>query len=268
MLDFIMLDTQSPFFTPSRTDGVSLTESKLRSAIISGLLAPGGRLSEIEICKTYGQGRGIVRAALSKLAYAGFVVSQPRSGWRVSPISAAGLREIIMARSRLEGLLAEVPLSEEDLAHIQTICDMQAVLWAAASIVPSEHGSLLLSYDRQVRDMLAAKLKAPLIASWLGNLWDKSERYLNYFERSHERSAPLFDWAPFIEAKRQMKHADASYVLDESCAAFARFAQASLLESDLIAPETHKETPRASRTKAAAPQESSLSRERPSKRTI
>jgi DNA-binding GntR family transcriptional regulator len=262
-----MLDTHSPFLIPGHSDAVNLAEGKLRSAIIAGVLAPGERLSEIEICKMYGQGRGIVRVALSKLAYAGFVVSQPRSGWKVSPISAAGLREIIMARGRLEGLLAEVPLSESDLVRIQTICDMQAALWSAPSIESSEHVSLQLSYDRQIREILAAKLKAPLIAGWLGNLWDKSERYLNYFERSGERSAPRFDWVPFIEAKKLMNHADAVHVLNEGCEAFARFAGSTLLESDLVAPATPKEMSRAARTKNASQQETSRRSERPSTRT-
>lgn len=261
-----MLDTQSPFLNQNQPGAVGLTESKLRSAVIAGGLAPGARLSEIELCKVYGQGRGIVRVALGKLAHAGFVVSQPRSGWKVSPISAAGLREVIMARGRLESLLAEVPLPEGDLARIQTISDMQAALQSAPPMMSAEPMALQRVYDRQIRDMLAARLRAPLIAEWLGNLWDKSERYLNYFERSTGRSAPRFDWVPFIEAKTRMNSDDAARLLSEGCEAFAHFAQSSLLESDLIAPDTAKQAPEA--PKALLLQKSAPRRERPSKRTI
>jgi DNA-binding GntR family transcriptional regulator len=268
MLDFAMLDTQSPFFGQAKPDAVTLTETMLRTAIVGGGIAPGARLSEVELCTTYGQGRGIVRMALGRLAHGGFVVSRPRSGWTVSAISAAGLREVIMARTRLEGLLAEVPLSNGDVTHIRTICDMQAALRAAPSGVFAEHCSLQRSYDRQIREMLAAKMKAPMIGAWLSNLWDRSDRFLIYFEKLGMKSAPWFDWAPFIEAKMLGKDDEAAAILSKDCAAFARFSQASLLESDLVAPETAFKAPKAARIKAAPLQQPSRRRERPSKRTI
>lgn len=265
MLDFIMLDTHSPFLSQSGPDAVGLTMRTLQSAIISLALAPGLRLSENELCKTYGQGRGIVRAALSRLAHDGFVLSQPRSGWKVSSISAAGLREVIMARSRLEGLLADVPLNAAEISRIQTICDMQAALRAAPASLSYENGTIQRSYDRQIRDILVTKLKAPLIATWLANLWDRSERYQNYFERAGCGSAPHFDWTSFIDAKTLMKNDHARQLLEEGCVAFGRFAHASLLESDLIAPETAGE---ASKPRTAPQRQPAHPRERPSKRTI
>jgi DNA-binding GntR family transcriptional regulator len=264
MLDLLMLDTQSPFLTQDHSDGASFTERQLRSAIVALTLAPGARLSEIELCKLYGQGRGIVRAALNTLAHAGFVVSQPRSGWKISPISAAGLREIILARGRLESLLAEAQISDDDLARIQTICDMQAAIRAAPSTLSFEHVASQRSYDRQIRELLAARLKAPLIAAWLGNLWDKSDRYLNYFERSGAKTAPRFDWAPFVDAKRRKDDENAGHILQQGCAAFARFAQASLLESNLAAPDASK----AARRKTEHLREPPRLGQRSTKRTI
>lgn len=262
-----MLDTQSPFADTPTTDAVGLTERKLRGAILSGGLTAGIRLSEIDLCRDFGQGRGIIRAVLAKLAHAGFVVSQPRSGWRVSAISAAGLREIIMARSRLESLLAEATLSAGELTSIRTICDMQAALRSAPLIISWEHRSLHRSYDRQIREILVAKLKAPLIADWLGNAWDKSERYLNYFDRTGAKPAPWFDWRPFIEAKSLGKDEDAASLLNDGCAAFALFAQASLLNSDLVAPEAAQRS-KATRLEKAQVQETTRRREQLPKGTI
>jgi DNA-binding GntR family transcriptional regulator len=264
MLDLLMLDTQSPFLNQDNPDGASFTERQLRSAIVTLTLAPGARLSEIELCRLYGQGRGIVRAALNTLAHDGFVVSQPRSGWKISPISAAGLREIILARGRLESLLADAQTSDDDLTRIQTICDMQAAIRAAPSILSFEHAASQRRYDRQIREILAERLKAPLIAAWLGNLWDKSERYLRYFESSGLKAAPRFDWAPFVDAKRRADDENAGHILQEGCAAFARFAQASLLESNLAAPDAFKTT----RPKTERLRQPPRLGERSSKRTI
>lgn len=266
MLVLAMLDTQSPFLGHNEPDAVAVTEARLRSAIISGALGPGARLSEVGLCREYATGRGIVRAALSRLAQGGFVLSQPRSGWKVSAISAVGLREIILARGRLESLLADAPLSAADLTAMRTICDMQAALRSVPTSTPSGYGSLHRSYDRQIRDMLATKLKAPLIAGWLANLWDRSERYLNYFERTGAGAAPCFDWTPFIEAKALANDEAAAASLEEAYMAFARFSQSSLLSSELVAPEAASPAPRAARAKTALlPQPSR--RERSSKRT-
>lgn len=259
----MMLDTQSPFVDHDPSDGVDLTESRLRWAIVSMAIAPGSRLSEIELCRSYRQGRGIIRAALGRLGHGGFVVSQPRSGWKVAAISAAGLREIILARGRLESLLADVQLSAEDAVRLRTICDMQAAIWAAPSTLSSEHASLQRRYDRQIRDLLSAGLRAPLIAGWLANLWDKSDRYINYFERSGAKPAPRFDWAPFVDAKMRRDDAEAARLLSEGAAAFARYAEASLLASDLAAPDTANVT----RTKNERLREPPHRGERPSKRT-
>lgn len=263
-----MLDTQSPFTSKTAPDAVSLTESRLRTAIITGALLPGARLSEIELCDVYGQGRGIVRMALARLAHGGFVISQPRSGWRVSAISAAGLREVIMARGRLETLLAEVSLSSANLESMRTICNMEAALRSAPSAATSEHRALCRGYDRQIREMLAAELKAPLIATWLRNIWDKSERYLNFFDRSGIRAAPWFDWLMFIEAKSLGMDEKAASLLSEGCAALARFAQASLLDCDLVAAEPLQKKSKASLFQGSARPEPSHRRERHAKRTI
>lgn len=268
MLVLDMLDTESPFLGQNAPDAVALTEGRLRLAIINGTLGPGTRLSEVDLCRAYAQGRGIVRAALSRLAQAGFVLSQPRSGWKVSAISAVGLREIILARGRLESLLADAPLSVADLAAMRTIADMQAALRSVPASVPSEHRSVQRSYDRQIREMLAAKSRAPLIAGWLANLWDRSERYVNYFERTGAGAAPSFDWTPFIEAKELAKDADAAGLLEEGCTAFARFAQSSLLASELVAPEAASPAPKAARPKTTLPPQPSRRRALSSKRTI
>ncbi|MQB44748.1 GntR family transcriptional regulator [Rhizobium sp. ICMP 5592] len=240
-----MFDTQSPFLPTGMPDAVSIAEDRLRHAIISGALAPGERLSEIEICKDYGVGRGIVRAALARLAHAGFVSSQPRSGWKVTPITAIGLREVILGRRQLEPLLADVELPPEEFRRLETLCDMHAALAAAHAAGLDEQIVLARRYERQLKHLLATHMRAPLIAGWLENLWDKSECYVGFLEAKGSQKLPLADWGAFVDAKRSGRGQAARECLAEICETFARFAQARFLEADVVAVEVPSKRVRA-----------------------
>ncbi|NEI74467.1 GntR family transcriptional regulator [Rhizobium lusitanum] len=230
-----MLDTQSPFLSSGAPDTVAITEDKLKYAIISGALAPCERLSEIEVCRDYRVGRGIVRAALGRLAHSGFVSSQPRSGWKVASISAIGLREVILGRRQLEPLLGDVELSSDELMRLETLSNMHAALAAAQAQGLGEDIVSARRYDRQIRHLLTMNMKAPLIAGWLENLWDKSDRYLAFMEAKGGSKLPVTDWSAFVEAKRSGGTIAATAFLTEACEAFARFTQTRFLESDASA---------------------------------
>lgn len=232
-----MFDTQSPFLPTGMPDAVSIAEDRLKHAIISGALAPGERLSEVGICKDYGVGRGIVRAALARLAHSGFVTSQPRSGWKVTPITAIGLREVILGRRQLEPLLADVELPAEEFGRLETLCDMHAAFAAAHTAGLDEQIVPARRYERQLKHSLVTHLRAPLIASWLENLWDKSERYVGFLEVRGGQKLPLTDWSVFIDAKRSGRVQEAREYLIEVCETFAQFTQARFLEADVAAIE-------------------------------
>ncbi|QND45656.1 GntR family transcriptional regulator (plasmid) [Rhizobium lusitanum] len=233
-----MFDTRSPFLPTGMPDAVSIAEDRLRHSIMSGALAPGERLSEVGICKDYGVGRGIVRAALARLAHSGFVSSQPRSGWKVTPITAIGLREVILGRRQLEPLLADVELPAEEFRRLETLCDMHAAFAAARTAGLDEQIVPARRYERQVKHLLVTHLRAPLIAGWLENLWDKSERYIGFLEASGGQKLPLADWSAFVDAKRSGRAQAARECLAEICETFARFAQARFLEADVVVVQT------------------------------
>ncbi|MBB3610572.1 GntR family transcriptional regulator [Rhizobium sp. BK602] len=230
-----MFDRQSPFLSQGPTDLVAIAEEKIRHEIKAGGFSPGERLSEQALCKSYKLGRGIVRAALSRLSHKGFVSSQPRSGWRVASITAIGLREITLGKAQLEPLLADVDLLPDDFGRLEALCDMQAALSSGAGPY-GEQLELTRNYERQIRDLLASRLKAPLIAGWLEILWDRSDYYLNFLEASAGTQLKPTDWTVFISAKRGGRNKDAARLVSGACDAFAAFTQACLLKSELASP--------------------------------
>ncbi|MFT4185191.1 MAG: GntR family transcriptional regulator [Rhizobium sp.] len=230
-----MLDSDSPFLPETSSDILTLAERKIRHDILTGALLPGERLSEQVLCRQYKLGRGIIRAALARLSHHGFVSSHPRSGWKVSPITAIGLREIALGRRQLEPLLADADLSEADIRRIEAISAMQAAL-AAQPRLSADNLSLLRGYDRDIRDLIVNQLKAPLLSGWLANLWDRSEYYLNFLEAGSTARVMQPDWTAFIEAKKAGKGARAAAFLRRATDAFVAFAEQRFLQSELEMP--------------------------------
>jgi len=53
----------------------------LRQAIVTGIVAPGARLTEVALARQMDLSRGTVRAALHRLVTEGLVVQRPYAGW-------------------------------------------------------------------------------------------------------------------------------------------------------------------------------------------
>lgn len=74
----------------------------LRSAILTGKLSPGQRLTELEIAARMGTSQAPVREALQRLENDGLVEKQPRSGTFVTIVSLAEIQELFQIRALVE----------------------------------------------------------------------------------------------------------------------------------------------------------------------
>jgi DNA-binding GntR family transcriptional regulator len=97
---------------PTRTDAVY---EMLRSDILNGVLESGARLKFPELCEKYGTSVGVAREALTKLASAGLVKSQPHLGFVVTPLSIGDLAELTEARIELETLVLRLSIQDGDV---------------------------------------------------------------------------------------------------------------------------------------------------------
>jgi DNA-binding GntR family transcriptional regulator len=76
----------------------------LREALLDCRFEPGEPLRIGELCKRLDASQGAVREALSRLTSEGLVDARPQRGFRVTPISAADLRDLTAARIEIEEL--------------------------------------------------------------------------------------------------------------------------------------------------------------------
>ena len=103
--------TTSEHFT-SRT--VSVYNS-LRGQLLGCQFKPGEKLRINELCASFSVSPCAVREALSRLTSEGLVVAEPQRGFRVTPISAAELRDLTDTRVHIEGLCLRRAISVGDI---------------------------------------------------------------------------------------------------------------------------------------------------------
>jgi DNA-binding GntR family transcriptional regulator len=99
-----MQHSESDFHVPRASASLRvLVEDRLRQAIRTGVLKPGQRLIERELCELTGVGRTSIREALRQLEAEGLVTTVPYRGPIVSTITPDEAQQLYELRALLEG---------------------------------------------------------------------------------------------------------------------------------------------------------------------
>ena len=96
----------------------------IRRFIVEGVLEPGKKLNERELCETLGISRTPLREALKVLAAEGLIDIEPNRGASVSKMSEAELRETFELMSGLEAFSGELAcerITAAELAEIKAL---------------------------------------------------------------------------------------------------------------------------------------------------
>jgi DNA-binding GntR family transcriptional regulator len=101
----------------------------LRDRILSGDIAPGTRLPELQLVAEYGVARPTVREALQRLVHQGLLQRRPNHSACVPALTPAAVSDIFFARLPLELLSVrtliergtEVPAAREAVARLQAV---------------------------------------------------------------------------------------------------------------------------------------------------
>ncbi|MEF2279486.1 GntR family transcriptional regulator [Deinococcus sp. YIM 134068] len=107
---------------------VDAVRERLRSAILSGDLTPGSRLSVPGLARQLGVSRSPVREAVLLLVGEGLAVEHSRRGVEVARLDVPGLLELYSLRAAVEGLaacLAAERMGGPDLAALRGVLDAQ-----------------------------------------------------------------------------------------------------------------------------------------------
>ena len=153
----------------------------LRESIITGRLAPGERLMEIQLAEDMGVSRTPVREAIRKLELEGFVAIIPRKGTYVAGLSMKQITEVFEVRAALEGFAASLAaerISDDELHELERLCKSMSHR--------SEDDALeeIVSLDEAFHDIIFTASRNAKLSQIIGNLREQIHRYrvasLNY----------------------------------------------------------------------------------------
>src|SRR5580692_4781707 len=101
----------SPVKAPTLKDGVA---DHIRTAILTGGLAPGTRIVESKLAREMTVAQTTVREAIQDLANQGLLVKRVNRESLVRKLTVADLNDLFMLRMDLEGLAVELAHSRID----------------------------------------------------------------------------------------------------------------------------------------------------------
>lgn len=148
----------------------AVTDS-LRRDILTGQLAPGERLVEVELAQRYGGGRASVRSALVGLEKEGLVDRRANRGATVRRITLAEAIQLTEARAVLEVLVARHAarhVSDTDRAELKSIVEGMRRVVAAGNY--AEYSDLNRRLHQRLREISRHTVASDLI----GNLRDRA----------------------------------------------------------------------------------------------
>jgi DNA-binding GntR family transcriptional regulator len=133
----------------------------LRARIVSGELAPGTQLREVQLSKDVGISRPTLREALQGLRQEGLVRHEPHRGMFVATLGAAEIRDIYTVRRVIEGPAARA-------AHRASAARLEAVEAAFERLAELEGGDdgKVIEADLQFHQALVGLLDSPRLIAF------------------------------------------------------------------------------------------------------
>jgi GntR family transcriptional regulator, carbon starvation induced regulator len=167
----------------ARPESGSLTAeayARLRAEILACRLPPGQKLVIADLCDQLGFSLGAVREALSRLSSEGLVVSEPRKGFRVAPITEAELKDITRVRATIESLCLENAIQNGDLKWETNIVSTQFELSKMTLEDPNDPARVSEAWaetHKRFHEALVAACDSPWLLRLRELLFVQSERY-------------------------------------------------------------------------------------------
>lgn len=149
------------------------TADRLRALIVEGVLAPGSKIAERELCERFQVSRTPLREALKVLANDGLVVLTPNRGAHVSRLTVTDLRDAFPVMGALEGLAGELACARIDNAGVDRIAGLHD-----AMVERHEAGdmSAYFALNEQIHETILAAARNPTLSGMHASLSGRIRR--------------------------------------------------------------------------------------------
>lgn len=153
------------------------TYSFIKRRIIRLEIEPGSFFTESDLAEELGTSRTPVREALARIRLEGLVEVEPRSGYRVSPVTLRDVRNLFGVRMLLEG--ESIVLAVRELRDFEQIRKLELVCRASFRPDDPESISEFLERNTELHVGIAKIGGNDLLASMLQHVLERLERVLH-----------------------------------------------------------------------------------------
>lgn len=170
----------------------------LRDAILTGELAPGERLMEIQLADKLGVSRTPVREAIRKLELEGLAIMLPRRGAIVASITISDLQDVLEVRKVLEGLTIELACKRMNAEELEQLKESEATFDKA---VRGNDLTEIAKKDVAFHDVIYNASRNKRLIQILNNLREQMYRYrLEYIKDEDKRAVLVEEHRMIVEA--------------------------------------------------------------------
>jgi phosphonate utilization transcriptional regulator len=165
----------TPTRTPSHSDAIellrehslaTLAQQELERRIISGEIAAGTKLNEVELAGALGVSRGPVREAFRGLSQAGLVRLEKNRGVRVRQVSLDEANEFYEVRAALEGLIGRLAARRVGSEEIE---QLRGIVRRMQQVDRTRRADAYFALNVEFHDLLArAARNNALLANYRG----------------------------------------------------------------------------------------------------
>lgn len=191
---------------------------QLRTDILKCRIPPGGDIREAELAERFQVSKSPVRDALMRLEREGLVITIPRQGYRVTPISLADVEDMFHLRAALERACMERIVrraSDEDLATLEPYREFNPKDWEGGFV----------DYNRSFHRHLAHLAANARMRDQLGELIDQMERAVLVSINNIKHGSPatvVAEHGRLIDALQERKSRRAEKIAEDHINAAAR----------------------------------------------
>ena len=161
---------------------------ELKMQILTGKIAPGTRMMEVELAESLGVSRTPVREAIRKLEKEGLVIIEPRKGAHAAQISVKDMVEILEVRQDMEGLaacLASYRMKPQQLKKLEEISEKYEKAIAEGNL------SDMIEYDSAFHNLIVESCDNNILLMLINQLQELMLRFRYLYYDNFDRSGKM-----------------------------------------------------------------------------
>lgn len=198
---------------------------RLEEMIVTQVLPPGARVTELELANKLGIGRTPVREALQRLAREKLVAVKPRAAILVLEMTPERQQQLIEFRSTVERVLVQLAAQRVDDSQRVRMLQLQRAIEDAADI---GEGGLYLKVVREIQELLCDAARNEFLYDCMTSIYALSRQftYIYYKQAGSLKRAAAAHSAVLraVAAKDQAAALTASRGIEEYLSQFMRDA--------------------------------------------